>query len=389
MTKGKSGGYGGFQNSGLRTWIEVDRDAIRFNYRIFRSLISKKTRLMAVVKSNAYGHDMLQFAKEVEGLGADFIGVDSLVEGVTLRNAGVRVPILVLGYTMPERLHEASQYDISVSLSTMEHLKALIRTKLEKPLSIHLKVDTGMHRQGFLSSDIPRVITVLRSPSFKKRARLEGLFTHFASAKNPAFPAYTKLQLTEFARWRDALTRAGFSFLSHASATGGTLLFPEAHFDMVRVGIGLYGLWPSVETESFLRDKLTFKPALVWKTVISEFKTLSAGSKVGYDCTETLEKKSVVAVCPVGYWHGFSRKLSSIARVLVRGVPCRVVGRVSMDMISIDISSVPNPHVADEVILIGTSATRSVTAEDMARLDETSVYETITRINPLIRRIYR
>ena len=340
---------------------------------------------MAVVKSNAYGHSLLDFAKEMETK-ADWLGVDSVVEGIALRKAGITIPILVLGYTLPERMQDARNHNLSVSVSTLETLKALAQQKGAHP-KFHIKVDTGMHRQGFLMADLPDVLGLLTSDDAFKKS-FEGLFTHFASAKNPAFPAYTQGQLKEFKVWKETFEKAGLTFMSHAAATSGTLLFPESHFDLVRVGMGLYGYWPSFETGEYLKDKISLSPVLSWKTVIAELKMLPAGSKIGYDCTETLERDSMVAICPVGYWHGYSRKLSSIGRVLIRGKRCRVLGRVSMDMLTIDVTDT-GAKIEDEVVLIGSSGKESITAVDMANLDETSYYETLTRINPLIKRFFQ
>lgn len=377
------------ESNGLRTWIEIDRKAIAHNAKTFRSLLSKKTKLMAVVKSNAYGHSLIDFSKEMESK-ADWLGVDSVVEGIALRKSGNKLPILVLGHTLPERMADAKLNNLSVTISTEEMLRYIVTLKPIHQPRFHIKVDTGMHRQGFLPAELPRVVTILKSSFINPKSlstAVEGLFTHFASAKNPAFPAYTKEQIKEFNVWRKAFEKAGLKFISHAAATGGALLFPESHFDMVRIGIGLYGYWPSLETQEFLKDKLTLKPILTWKTVLSEIKKLPKGSKIGYDCTETLSRDSTVAICPVGYWHGYSRRLSSIARVLVRGKHCRVLGRVSMDMLIIDMTGT-GAKVGDEVILIGISVKESISAADMAGLDETSYYETLTRINPLIKRFY-
>lgn len=371
---------------GLRTWIEIDRKAVARNVKTFRSLLSKKTKLMAVTKSNAYGHSLIDFAREMEKNKVDWLGVDSVVEGIALRKVGVKLPILVLGYTLPERLPDAREHALSVSVSTFDALDALIKQKGKHP-KFHLKVDTGMHRQGFQLDELSRVLNLLQVTHSNLQVSLEGLFTHFAAAKNPSFPAYTQQQLMQFNVWRDIFLKAGFTFISHAAATSGTLLFPESHFDLVRVGIGLYGYWPSFETGEYLKDRITLVPVLSWKTRISELKKLPAGSKIGYDCTETLERESLVAVCPLGYWHGFSRRLSSIGQVLVRGKRCRILGRVSMDMITIDVTGI-GAKVEDEVVLIGTSGKEHVSAADMANLDETSYYETLTRINPLIKRFY-
>ncbi len=373
--------------NGFRTWIEIDRRAIRRNYAVFRSRISPQTKLMAVVKSNAYGHNITEFSKELEELGADFLGVDSVVEALTLRREGIRKPILVLGFTLPENFTAAVGNDIALSLSSFDTLRALTRGTFKRPVSVHIKVDTGMHRQGFLPEEREKVVSFLKA--HRKELSVDGLFTHFASAKNPSFPAYTHLQLREFEQWRQAFFRAGFTPRCHAAATAGTLLFPESHFDMVRIGIGLYGLWPAKEVEEYFSGKITLAPALSWKTVVGEVKKLPRGSKIGYDCAETLERDSTIAVCPVGYWHGYPRALSSIGHVLVAGKKCRVLGRVSMDMIIVDITDVPKAAAGSEVVLLGRSGKGEISAEYLAALQDVSWYELLTRLNPLIKRVYR
>jgi alanine racemase len=369
--------------AGLRTWIEVDTRALRKNYRIFRAKLQKNTKLMAVVKSNAYGHSLIDFSRTTQRFGAHWFGVDSIVEARALRREGIKKPILVLGSTLPEWYLEAAQNNISVTISSFESLeKALRQGTTRKPLKVHIKVDTGMHRQGFMPADIERVL-----PYFQDKQNcilFEGLYTHFAAAKNPAFPQDTKKQIEEFEFASRAVADAGFKPIRHAAATSGTLLFPESHFDMVRIGIGMYGYWPSRETRAFCERRIELKPALTWKTIIGEIKDLPAGSAVGYDFAETLAKQSRVAILPVGYWHGYPRALSCIGYVVIRGKRAKVIGRVSMDMIVVDISRIKNPRIRDEVTLLGAG----ITADELADLSGTINYEIITRINPLIKRIY-
>jgi alanine racemase len=373
----------------LRTWIEIDRRAIAHNYRLVRSLIPKSTKLAAVVKSNAYGHYLVDFARELERLGADYLAVDSIVEGIRLRKSGVRAPLLVLAYTLPENLTEAAKRKIDVAVSSFVQLERIRKKRFPAPLSLHIKTDTGMHRQGFLPEDIPRVMKILGALSKRKDIRIAGLFTHFAGAKGKRNALYTRKQVREFRKWIAAFSKGGFAPLIHAAASGGTLLFPEAHYGMVRPGIVLYGIWPSDEAEKKLKRKLALAPVLSWKSIISETKRLPKGSKIGYDGTETLKRLSTVAICPVGYWHGFPRALSSKGHVLVRGKRAKVLGRVSMDMIAIDVTGIPGVRSGDVVTLIGKDGALRLRAEDIAKLiPGSSAYELLTRLNPLIKRIF-
>jgi alanine racemase len=373
---------------GLRTWVEVDEQALKHNFRVFRSFIPKKVMFGAVVKSNAYGHDLSQLAKLFEKLGVDWIMVDSIVEASTLRAHGIKKPLLILGYILPTRMGEAIKLNTSITISNIKGLESATKEaqKLKRQIKIHIKIDSGLSRRGFLISDQQKFLALLRKNS--EWIKTDGLYTHFSAAKNPAFPESVQRQLKIFQTWVDLFKEKGFQPIVHSAATGATLLFPETHFDMVRIGIGLYGLWPSLETKQNMEGKIILKPVLTWKTIVSEVKRRPKGTKVGYDGSETLSKNSQLALCPVGYWHGFSRKLSSIAHVLIGGKRAKVIGRVSMDMIIVDVTSIPHVKEGSEVVLIGKQGQEEVTAYEMAGLDSTSWYETLTCINPLIKRIY-
>lgn len=376
------------QRSGLRTWIEIDTKAIDHNYDTMRSIIGPQTKLMAVIKSNAYGHSLLDFGKYISEKGADWLGVDSIVEGIALREAGIATPILVLGFTLPEMMEKAASHDISLTISTPDAFAHIETLTLKKPLKVHLKIDTGMHRHGFTPDQRDELIATIKK--LEGKIIVEGLFTHFAAAKNPAFPQDTRKQNEEFKVWIDILSKAGINpAVKHASASGGALLYPEAHFDMVRIGISMYGLWPSNEAEAYVQNKLSLRPVLRWKTVVGEVNAVKAGERVGYDFTETLHRDSVLADCPVGYWHGFPRALSGVGHVLINGKRAKIVGRVSMDIITVDVTDIPGVVVGDEVVVIGTSGGLSISPKDIAGLVEgSSSYEVITRLNPLIKRIF-
>ncbi len=371
----------------LRTWVEIDKKAIDHNYRLFRKLMGRGKKLMAVVKSNAYGHNIMEFGKEMERLGADMLGVDSITEGLSLRREGIKIPILVLGHTLPIRYSEARKAGIAITVSSFDGLDAALAQKPGKdPLRIHIKVDTGMHRQGFQSEDMSRVLDTLRKE--KGQIVVEGIYTHFAEAKNPRFGMTTRAQITRFQDWVTALRKAGFRATAHAGATGGTLLYPEGHLGMARVGIGLYGLWPSDEARMHLERKLELKPVLSWKAVVAEVKKIRSGEKVGYDLTESTPHDATIAIIPVGYWHGFPRLLSSKGCVLIGGKTAKVLGRVSMDMITVDVTNIPKVKPGDEVVLIGKQGKETIAAGELAKLSGTTHYEIVTRLNPLMERIY-
>ena len=382
---------------GLRTWIEIDKKAIAHNYRIFRNLIGKKCNMLSVVKSNAYGHGLVGFAKEQEKLGIDYLGVDSILEAFTLRREGIKVPILVLGYTLPEMVGEAIGKDLSITISNFESLAVILKSK--NKIKIHIKVDTGMYRHGFMLDDVQKVLKKLKS---NKNIIVEGLFTHFSMAKDPNYSTYTKAQVEKFQKCKDAFIKAGYNPICHASATSGMLVFKDSCFDMVRIGIGLYGVWPSAETKLSLENTFSLKPILSWKTIIAETKKVKKDSRIGYDGSAIAKKDSVLAVCPIGYWHGYPRALSNLGHVLINGKVAKIIGRVCMDIVIIDITgivksrrfgrdsdrSVGDVKVGDEVVLIGSSKKAEITADEISVLLGGSTYELLTRINPLIKRFY-
>jgi alanine racemase len=335
---------------------------------------------MAVAKSNAYGHGLWEYSKLMQDLGADWIGVDSITEAVRLREEGITLPILILGYTLPSRITEAIENDVSITVSHLEHLE-ILKTKNYK-LKTHLKIDTGMHRQGFLPEEIPQVIAYLKNEV--PNVIVEGVYTHFPFGRHNGTTEQVDLALKIFAEIISQFKNAGFTPITHASASGPTLTFSDAHLDMIRSGISMYGLWSDPTVRDAIGTNITLKPALSWHTIISEIKTLKDGGSVGYDHTETVPPGTKLAVCPIGYWHGYPRALSSKAFVAINGKRAKVIGRVSMDIISIDVTNIPNIKIGDEVELIG----QTITADELAEKAGTINYEIITRINPLIKRVY-
>lgn len=370
-------------NTQYRTWIEISKGAIKNNYNIFRNLIKSEVQLMAVVKSNAYGHELLSFSKYVSSLGADWLGVDSITEAKTLRGAGIKKPILVLGYTLPIHFGLASSNNISLTVSSFAGLEALVKSK--KKVSVHLKFDTGMHRQGFYPDEAIKVCEIIKKSG---KINLQGTYTHFAAAKKPDSHQETEKQIAKFKQAVKIIQEQGFKPIVHASATAGALNYPEAHFGMVRIGIGMYGLWPSPETQKTYKAKLKLTPTLTWKTIVSEVKWVDKGEEVGYDYTETLARKSLLAILPIGYWHGYWRAFSSKAFVLIAGQRCKVIGRVAMDMIVVDVTNIQGIKVGDEVVLIGKQGKKEIPAGELAKLANTTHYEIVTKLNPLIKKVY-
>lgn len=373
-------------NRDLRTWVEIDELAAQSNARLFRSMIDPKVKLWAVVKSNAYGHGIFDMPPLLSKTGlVDGFCVDSLVEGVKLREMGIKEPILVLGFTLPDNFRLAVERDIIITISNRDILSSFLKSKI-KP-KFHIKVDTGMHRQGFLEEEILGVAKRLRSSGSDLKNNFLGVYTHFASGKDINYPTYTDMQLESFLRVCGVLERAGFkNLMRHVAATAGTMVSSKYHLDAVRVGIGFYGLPPSKELE-IQRNEFKLKPVLSWRTIVSEIKNIKKGGYVGYDLVERVVRDSKIAVLPIGYWHGYPRALSGVGQVLIKGKRARVLGRVSMDMIVADATDI-DCGFGDEVTLIGCDGKEEITAQEFAALaGGASYYEIVTRINPLIQRV--
>lgn len=373
--------------SALKTWIEIDQARVTSNVGIFRSLIGPRVKLWAVVKSNAYGHGFTAFSAAAEKAGVDGFCVDSVPEALKLRQDGIQKPILVLGPTLPNLLASAAKEKITLSLSTkdsIDEMVAAIPNPADRP-EVHLKIDTGMHRRGFYPDDLHAIAALC----IQQNIKVTGVMSHFAAAKDTTYLTYPNQQFAEFERAVTILENAGIKNLTrHISATGGTMIDSRFHLDAVRLGIGLYGIFPSRELEMQLSTKLALAPALSWYALVSETKKIKAGEFVGYDLTERLTRDITAAIVPIGYWHGLPWALSGIGSVIIRGKRCKILGRVSMDVIVVDATEA-NCTVGDVATLIGTEGDETITARELAAKANTTPYEIITRINPLIERTRR
>ncbi len=374
------------KSQNLRTWVEIDTKAIAKNIARLKSFLAPKTKFLAVVKSNAYGHGIVGYAKESKKSGVDFFAVDSIEEALELRDAGIRESILVLGFVFPEQFKLAAENNISVTISSLESLRTLFFLKSKKLLKIHVKIDTGLHRQGFQGGEVEKVFSGIKNAS--KKIIVEGLYTHFAAMETPSYIDYSRGQILELKKWQRAFVLFGYNPIVHSSASSGIVFSKEFHFDMVRGGIALYGLWPSQEIKE-VAPKTKLAPVLSWKTVVSEVKKVNSGERVGYDLTEKLNRDSILAVIPLGYWHGIPRTLSGKGEFLIRGKRAKIIGRVSMDMVIVDVTLISGVTQGDEVVVIGKQGKQEVSAEEFADKAGTINYEIVTRINAAIPRIYR
>lgn len=382
---------GGGGRAGLAQWVEVSRKALTRNVSQFRRRVGSGRKLLAVVKANAYGHGILEVSRIAIGAGADWLGVNSLEEGIELRRAGVRAPILVLGYVPLGRLGDAVARGLRLTVynkASVDGLAAACR-RLKKKARVHVKVETGTNRQGVVEGELP---AFARSIQRRPGLVLEGLSSHFANIEDTTDHSFPQRQLAAFERSVRGLEKAGIEVpIKHMSCTAATILFPETYFDMVRVGIGLYGLWPSKETYLSCaldkRESLTLEPVLTWKARIAQVKRIAKGGAVGYGCTFRATRRTTLAVIPVGYYDGYDRGLSNTAYVLVRGQRAPLRGRVAMNFSTADVTDIPGVGIEDEVVLLGAGGRERITAEQLAALAGTISYEIVARINPLVPRI--
>jgi alanine racemase len=371
--------------------VEIDRSALTHNIQQFRRLIGKKRKFLATVKANAYGHGILEVSQTAVAAGADWLGVQSLEEGVLLREKGFTCPILVLGYVPSEDLKEAVARELRLTVYNFETLDRLAQAcrELRKKANLHLKIETGTYRQGISEEDVL---------SFARKARefpelvLEGISSHFANIEDTTDHSYAQYQLDTFKKVLGMLERNKIEIsLKHMSCSASAILFPDTYFDMVRAGISMYGLWPSKET--FLscrlqkREPLLLKPVLSWKARVAQVKKVPRGAFIGYGCTYRASRVTILAVIPVGYYDGYDRRLSNSSYVLVKGKRAPLRGRVCMDFILADVTDIPGVEVEEEVVLLGKDGEESITANDLASLVGSINYEIVTRINPLISRI--
>jgi alanine racemase len=326
------------------------------------------------LKADAYGHGAVKVARSALSNGAAWLGVATLEEGISLRRAGIDAPILILGYLPAWQAGEAIRYQIRATVFSRPVLEAFSEAarRLNMTAHIHIKVDTGLGRLGLMPHEAVPFIQVAHLPNIK----VEGLFTHFARA-DEADPRPTQQQLTTFRAILTELDRLKLRPpLVHAANTAGLINFPEARFDMVRTGIGLYGLAPARETPL----PAGMKPVLSFKTTVAQVKTLPPNSPIGYGGIYQTPAAETIAIIPVGYADGFRRAPQTWTEVLVKGQRAKLVGRVSMDQSAIRVSHIANIRQGDEVVLIGQQGNESITVEEVAERLGTINYEVVSAI---------
>ena len=354
------------------TWTEVNLDAIAQNVKNIKKLIGKKKELMAVVKGNAYGHDILEISSVVLENGATRLAVARLEEAIFLRKAGITVPILVLGLTLKPQAESLVSYDITPTVCEFEMIEKLseLAVQMNKMAKIHLKVDTGMGRIGIFPYDVLRFMKRIKA---LKNVEIEGIFTHFSVADEKD-KFYTEEQFRKFIEILTILEKEGIKIpIKHVGNSATLLDLPHMWLDMVRPGIAIYGLYPSKE----VKKTINLIPAQQFKTKIVFIKELPRGESISYGRTYITKRRMRVASLPVGYADGYNRLLSNQGEVLVRGQRVPIIGRVCMDQCMIDVTNLTQVEIGDEVVLWGRQGEEMITVEEIAQKIRTINYEIV------------
>lgn len=368
-----------------RTYADVDLGAIRHNIIETRKKIKDGTKIMAVVKADAYGHGAVKVSHALDDL-VDAYGVAMMEEALELRQSGISKMILILGFTGSEWYPELVENHISQTVYTWEMAEGLNEAaeKLGKKAMVHIKLDTGMGRIGFAPTE-ENVMAVKRIAELPY-LELEGIFTHFARADEETDQPI-KEPFRRYMSFVTQLDRAGVHIpVRHVSNSAAIINFPEGNLDMVRSGITTYGLYPSGVVP---KDRIHLKPAMQWKSVISYVKEIEAGTSVSYGGTFTSEKPMKVATVPVGYADGMKRDLSNKGRVLIHGRYADILGRVCMDQFMVDVTEIPGAAEGDEVTIFGRDGDREIPVEEIADLSHSFNYEFVCSITKRVPRKYR
>ena len=367
-------------------WAEIDLKALENNIRNIKSCIKNKAKWCAVVKSDAYGHGAVAVAQCMEK--KEYVwgfATATVEEAISLREAGITRPILILGFTFPEDYEKMALLEIRPAVFTTQMAAKMAEAaqKTGKTMKIHLKVDTGMGRIGLYDDE--RGVATACEIAAMKGLEIEGLFTHFARAdETDLSPA--KIQLSRYLNFRKALEDKGIHIpVSHVSNSAGIMRFPEANLDVVRAGITLYGLFPSDEVKE---DPVFLSPLMELKSHVAYVKEVSEKTAISYGGTFVADKTMRVATIPVGYADGYPRSLSNKGWVLIHGHKCPILGRVCMDQFMVDVTDVPAVQVLDEVTLLGCDGEEKITAEMLGNLSGRFNYELVCDISKRVPRVY-
>lgn len=367
-----------------RTKVVINLDNIRYNVNELKKKVDPASKIMFVIKADGYGHGAVRIM-EYLGESVDAYGVAVINEAVALRENGCGKLILILGYTPKSCLKHVIMYNISQTVTDYETARLLSEEAVRQGVNarIHIKLDTGMGRIGFLPGNDS--VETIRKISKLPNIIMEGCFTHFSKADEKDL-SYTENQYETYIEMLEKLERAGVTFeLKHACNSAAVIQFPKADLDMVRLGIASYGLYPSEDID---KSVIELRPAMEWKTIISYIKTVEPGTRISYGGTYTADSVKRIATVPVGYADGYPRALSNIGRVIVNGISAPIVGRVCMDQFMIDVTGIPDVKVEDSVTLVGRDGNELISVEEIADYGNSLNYEVICDVGKRVPREY-
>ncbi len=372
----------------MRAWAEINLDAIVHNYKEIRRITNPNAKIMAIIKADGYGHGFKKIAEVLSENGIDAFGVATTDEALQIRKAGFTLPVLILGIIPDDELNTVIENEISISVTNLMLAKKIssAASKLHKNARIHIKLDTGMGRIGFVCGDddsmtAEEIIEAAKLPYIN----VEGVFSHFSKA-DEADKSYTDLQFERFCRICEILEKNGVKIpFKHICNSAGIIQFPDYHLDMVRSGIITYGLYPSDEVD---KSKISLIPAMTVKTQVTNVKKIHHESLISYGGKYTAKPGDVIATIAIGYADGFSRILSGKAKVIINGHLVNVVGNICMDQCMVDVTGIPDIKIGDEVIIFGSDGNNTITVESVALLLGTINYEVVCSVGKRIPRAY-
>ncbi len=366
-----------------RSFVRINLDAIRANFESLKKLLRPETKTMAIVKANAYGHGAVRVAKELENK-ADYFAVAAMEEAMELRENGISTPVLILAYTSPCQFEELINNGITATIYNFEDAKKLSQTaeKLGRKAVVHIGVDTGMSRIGF--ADTAESAEIIKSIAALPFVEIEGIFTHFACADS-ADKTSALTQKKRFDEFISLLESEKINIPLKHACNSAAMIDLDCHYDMVRMGIALYGLYPSDEV---MTEKVSIRPAMEVISHVIHIKDVEAGIGISYGHTYVTEKKRRIATVCIGYADGFDRAFSNCGYVLINGKKAPITGRVCMDMIMVDVTDIDDVRVGDDAIIMGRSGNAEITAEELASLCGTINYEIICTFMPRVTRLY-
>lgn len=378
-------------NSYKRTAAYINLNAIVHNVKEVKRVLKPSAGIMAVIKADAYGHGAVETARALDAMDSEgeapvqAYGVAIVEEGISLRKAGIKKPILLLGFTADEQLDEVIDYGLTQTIYSLEKAEALNKRAVAKGkiVDIHIKIDTGMSRIGFKPCEESRdiILKLAKLPGI----RIAGIFSHLACA-DETDKTSTLLQYKRFTSFVGELENKGLSIaIKHISNSAAVIDMPELNMDMVRLGIATYGMYPSAEVN---HEAVRLIPALEWKTHISFVKEIDKGCPVSYGAVFTADRKMRVATIPVGYADGYPRTLSNKGRVLIRGKSARILGRICMDQFMVDVSEIPDAECGDIVTLVGHDGNEFIPIEEPAAMSGSFNYEFACSIGSRVPRVY-